>query len=81
MGLDMRSKQKICGEIFRRYQKTDKKSKDRLLDEYAEPLGYNRDYLAHLLTNWGNVLCGGGREISQICRKRRSTGPLKRSRG
>ena len=55
MGLDMRSKRKICNELFRRYQKAGKKRKGKLLDEYAQTLGYNRDYLAHLLANWGKT--------------------------
>ena len=53
MGLDMKTRKKICGEIFRRYQKAGKKGKAKILDEYALTLGYNRDYLANLLTNWG----------------------------
>jgi hypothetical protein len=51
----MHSKQKICNEICRRYQKAGKKGKGRLLDEYVQTLGYNRDYLAHLLANWGKT--------------------------
>ena len=53
MGLDMKTRKKICGEIFRRYQKAGKKGKAKILDEYVQTLGYNRDYLANLLTNWG----------------------------
>jgi hypothetical protein len=52
MGLDMKTKQKICKEIFRRYQKAGKKGKGRILDEYSTTLEYNRDYLASLLSNW-----------------------------
>ncbi|GHU78891.1 integrase [Spirochaetia bacterium] len=55
MMLDMHSKRKICNELFRRYQKAGKKGKKKLLDEYAKTLGYNRDYLAHLLANWGKT--------------------------
>ena len=55
MGLDMKTRKKICGEIFRRFQKAGKKGKVKILDEYATTLGYNRDYLAHLLTNWGKI--------------------------
>ena len=53
MGLDMKTRKKICGEIFRRYQKASKEGKSRILAEYAPLLGYNRDYLAYQLTNWG----------------------------
>ena len=55
MGLDMKTRKKICAEIFKRYQKAKKKDKAKILDEYAETLGYNRDYLASLLTNWGKT--------------------------
>jgi len=52
MGLDMKTRKKICNEIYKRYQKTDKTGKVKILDEYALTLGYNRDYLAYLLSNW-----------------------------
>jgi len=55
MGLDMKTRKQICGEIFKRYQKAGKKGKAAILDEYAQTLGYNRDYLAHLLANWGKT--------------------------
>jgi hypothetical protein len=47
----MKDKKKVCREIARRYQKADKKGKGKLLDEYTVTLGYNRDYLAHILSN------------------------------
>jgi len=62
MGLDMKTRKKICGEIFKRYQKASKKGKGRILTEYAPLLGYNRGYLAYQLTNWGKkryALVGG----------------------
>jgi len=49
------NQKKICGEIFKRYQKAGKKGKGRILAEYAPLLGYNRDYLAYQLTNWGKT--------------------------
>jgi hypothetical protein len=55
MGLDMKDKKKICGEIAWRYQKATKKGRGKLLDEYTVTLGYNRDYLAHILSNWGKT--------------------------
>jgi len=55
MGLDMKTRKSICGRIFKRYQKAAKKDKAKILDEYAQLLGYNRDYLANLLTNWGKT--------------------------
>jgi hypothetical protein len=33
-----------------------KKGRGKLLDEYTVTLGYNRDYLAHILSNWGKTL-------------------------
>lgn len=53
MGLDMKTRQKICRELYIRYQKASKKEKGRILDEYFPVLGLNRDYLAHLLSNLG----------------------------
>ena len=55
MGLDMRTRKKICAEIFKRYQKAGKKGKTKILDEYVQTLGYSRDYLANLLSNWGKT--------------------------
>ena len=52
MGLDMKTKKKICKEIYRRYQKARKKDKAKILNEYSRTLNYNRDYLAHILSNW-----------------------------
>jgi hypothetical protein len=51
----MKTRKKICSEIFKRYQKASKKDKARILDEYAQTLQYNRDYLAHLLANLGKA--------------------------
>jgi len=53
MGLDMKTRKKICARLFRRYQKSNKKTKAQILQEYTLTLGYNRDYLALLLRNWG----------------------------
>jgi len=71
MGLDMKTRKKICGKIFRRYQKAGKKGKAKILDEYAQTLEYNRDYLACLLANWGKTryTVSGGKP-GQICRQR-----------
>ena len=52
MGLDMKTRKKICKEIFKRYQKARKKDKVKILDEYSRTLNNNRDYLAHVLSNW-----------------------------
>jgi hypothetical protein len=52
----MKNKKKICGQIARRYQKDGKKDKGKIMDEYTGILGYNRDYLAHILSNLGKTL-------------------------
>ena len=39
MGLDMKTRKKICAAIFKRYQKAPKKGKGKVLDEYAITLG------------------------------------------
>jgi len=72
MGLDMKTRKKICAEIYRRYQKAEKKGKAKILDEYAPTLGYNRDYLANLLTNWGKTRYGiaGGKSVKFIAQPR-----------
>jgi len=49
----MHTRKKVCEKIYRRYQKAGKKGKGKILSEYAKTLDCNRDYLAHLLTNWG----------------------------
>jgi len=55
MRLDLKTRKKICGKIFSRYQKAGKKGKGEILDEYTQTLECNRDYLAHLLANWGKT--------------------------
>jgi hypothetical protein len=58
----MKTRKKICGRIFKRYQKAGKKGKAKMLDEYAPLPGYNRGYLARALANWGKTryaLSGG----------------------
>ena len=52
MRLDMKTRNKVCGQIYKRYQKASKKGKSKILDEYSVTLKMNRDYLAHKLTNW-----------------------------
>ena len=70
MGLDMKTRKKICAAIFKRYQKAKKKDKGKILDEYASTLGLTRDYLAHLLTNWGKTRYAleGGKQVKFIAK-------------
>jgi len=72
MGLDMKTRKKICGEIYKRYQKAKKKDKGKILDEYTLTLNRNRDYLAHLLANWGKtkyVASKGNKTIKYIAKE------------
>jgi len=55
MGLDMKTRKKVCEQIYKRYQRESKKGKKKMLDEYSKTLGMNRNYLAHKLTNWGKT--------------------------
>jgi len=55
MGLDMKTRKKVCEQIYKRYQRESKKGKKKILEEYSKTLGMNRDYLAHKLTNWGKT--------------------------
>jgi hypothetical protein len=52
----MKDKKNIYREIARRYQKADKKGRGKLLDEYTVSIGYNRDYLARILSNRGKTI-------------------------
>jgi len=51
----MKTRKKVCREIYKRYQRAGKKDKAKILSEYSRTLDYNRDYLAHLLANWGKT--------------------------
>jgi len=71
MGLDMETRKKICREIYRRYQKAGKKDKGKILNEYSGTLDYNRNYLAHLLANWGKTRCSvlDGKSIKYVAKE------------
>jgi hypothetical protein len=70
MGLDMKTRKKICAALFRRYQQAGKKDKKEILDEYTQTLDLNRDYLAHLLTNWGKTryALSNGKSVKYIAK-------------
>ena len=55
MGLDMKTRKKVCEQIYKRYQRESKKGKKKILEEHSKTLGMNRDYLAHKLANWGKT--------------------------
>lgn len=52
MGLRMDEKRVITREVAKRYQKSSKKQKGRILDEFTALMGYNRSYASHIMSNW-----------------------------
>jgi len=67
----MKTRKKICREIFKRYQRSRKKDKAKILDEYSQTLEYNRDYLAHILSNWEKTryAVSGGKSIKYVAKE------------
>ncbi|GHT48266.1 hypothetical protein FACS1894102_0900 [Spirochaetia bacterium] len=55
MGLSMREKQALTGEVAKRYRKAKKAEKSRILSEFVANSGYNRKYAIHILTHEGKV--------------------------
>ena len=53
MRLGRHTRQGIYEAHFRRYQKTGKAEKGKILDEVAGTTGLNRDHLAHVLASYG----------------------------
>lgn len=53
MGLTMRERHAIVREISERFQRSAKKERGRILDEFVELTGYNRCYAAFVLRNCG----------------------------
>ena len=49
MGLTMKERKAVTAALAERYRKARKKQKARMLDEFTELTGYNRDYAAWLL--------------------------------
>lgn len=49
--LNMRQKQALTGTIKKRYQKSDKRSKTKILNELIATTGYNRSYARRILNN------------------------------
>jgi hypothetical protein len=64
----LKTRKKICGKIYSRYQKAEKKDKGKILDEYSQTLGLCRDYLAHMLANWGKTryAVSGGKSVKYV---------------
>jgi hypothetical protein len=53
VGLGLNERYAVIKETVKRYQKTGKKEKSRILDEFLELTGYNRKYAIHVLANCG----------------------------
>lgn len=53
MGLTMKERKAVTREIALRYQKTNKKCKSMILNEFTALTGYNRAYASYLLSNHG----------------------------
>lgn len=53
MGLTMRERKAVTGEVCRRYRKATKKDKGRILDEFVRTTGFNRCYARWLLRQHG----------------------------
>ncbi len=64
--LDMKQKIALSYEVRKRYQKTRKKNKTRILDEFIKNTGYNRSYARFILGS----LKKQGRKKKHIIRKR-----------
>jgi hypothetical protein len=79
MGLNMTTRKAVTKEIAPRYQRSPKKEKGRMLDEFVGLTGYCRAYASWLLRNCGRKVVRRGRggkrvifvaEIRKITRKR-----------
>jgi len=57
VGLDLKTRMKITGEVSKRYARASKKEKGRMLDEFCALTNYNRKY-----TREGSCLRRPGRE-------------------
>ena len=51
MGLEMKIKRAVLKELAGKYQRSSKKGKGQVLEEFLELSGYNRSYSSWLLRN------------------------------
>jgi hypothetical protein len=75
----MSARKEIQREHYKRYQKGSKKEKGKILDDLVGATGQNRDYLAHVLANYGKTRYGviEGKRVKFVSgkgKKRRSGG-------
>jgi len=54
MELKLKERRAVSEVVAMRYQRAGKKEKGKILDEFVEVTGYNRNYACWLLRNWGN---------------------------
>jgi hypothetical protein len=52
MGLTMSERNALTNEVSKRYQKSERKEKTLILNEFIQTTGYSRKYALHKLANW-----------------------------
>ena len=77
----MQQKKALTGEVGKRYQKSKKREKTQILDEFVKNTHYNRKYALHILANWGKtttvILDGEAVKLKAAPKKRRKGGGRK----
>jgi hypothetical protein len=66
MGLEMNVKRAVLKELACKYQRSSKKGKGQVLEEFLELTGYNRCYGSWLLRNFGRKVVIGGLNGEQV---------------
>jgi len=56
MGLTMKEKKAVLREVAKRYQKSSKKERGQILNEFVALTNYNRSYASYVLRNWGRKI-------------------------
>ena len=56
MSLTLHERKAVTKQIAQRYQKSLKKQKGRILDEFCATTGYTRSYARFILRNWGRTV-------------------------
>jgi len=54
--IEMKVREEISKAVVKRYKKSSKKEKGKILDEFTKITGYNRSYASWLLNNLGRQL-------------------------
>ena len=54
--IEMKVRKEISKAVVKRYKKSSKKEKGKILDEFTKITGYNRSYASWLLNNLGTVV-------------------------